>query len=78
MTSLTKLGFRRQRTSLREIFGPPGPPPKRLKAVSPDVDFPVHDERTPQAQNFSHMWIDEFRNIGNIQNPLASPMESGA
>jgi hypothetical protein len=24
------------------------------------------------------MWLDHFQNMGNIHNPIGSPMESGA
>jgi hypothetical protein len=79
MNYLTKLGFRRrQQRSLRELFGPPGEPPKRPQPIKPDVDYHPEEERKPQAPNYAGMWIDHFSNMGNIHDPVGSPMESGA
>jgi hypothetical protein len=76
---LTKLGAQKHtKRTLRDLFGSPGPPHQLAKPIRPDVDYPNHDQRIEQAPNFSNMWIDEFRNIGNMKNPLGSPMESGA
>jgi hypothetical protein len=67
MKTLSELGFRKR------------PKPLQLhKPIQPDVDYPNHDERTPQATNYTQMWTDHFSNLGNIHNPVGSPMESGA
>jgi hypothetical protein len=76
---LIKLGARRPRISLRDIFGAPPPLiPKRDLPIRPDVDYPNHDERTPQGQAYTQMWLDHWDNWGNTKNPIAAPMESGA
>jgi hypothetical protein len=76
---LLKLGARRQRTSLRDLFGHPGQPkPRRDPPIKADTDYHPDAERVPQAPNFTGMWLDHFQNMGNIHNPIGSPMESGA
>lgn len=76
--TLHKLGFRRKKDPVLEFFRPPGEPKKPPLPIKADVDYPNHDERTPQAPSYAGMWLDHFRNYGNIHNPLGSPMESGA
>jgi hypothetical protein len=69
---LTKLGFQpRKKTPTQRFFEAR----QRQDAVKPDVDYPNHDERTPQAQNYTQMWLDHWDNWGNVKNPVASPME---
>jgi len=78
-TYLLKLGFRRPpKRTLAELFRPTSSAPKPQLPIRPDTDYPQYDQRTEQAPAFSAMWIDHFRNYGNIHNPLGSPMESGA
>lgn len=80
MTSLQKLGFRRKnRQSFVGIFGVRNPQiTRRDPPIKPDVDCHHDAERAPQAPNFTGMWLDHFQNMGNIHNPIGSPMESGA
>lgn len=74
---LIKLGAKRRKRPLQELFGPPvAQPQSPLRPIKPDVDYHPEAERTPQAPNFAGMWIDHYSNIGNTQNPLASPLES--
>ncbi len=49
----------------------------RLKPdpIKPDVDYPRHDERTPQAGSFAGMWLDHWSHWGDVKNPVGSPME---
>ena len=72
---LTKLGFRKQKSSILEFFRPPAHPKKPDPPIKPDVDYPNHDERTPQAQNYTQMWLNHWDNWGNVKNPVATPME---
>jgi hypothetical protein len=79
--NLTKFGFRQRKKTMAEVFRLKAPRSQRHTPdppIKPDVDYHPEEERKPQAPNFTGMWQDEFRNIGNIRNPLASPMESGA
>jgi hypothetical protein len=76
--NLKKLGFRRKKKSITDFFRPPSEPLPLPKAIKPDVDYPNHDERTPQAPAYAQMWNDHFNNMGNVKNPLGSPLESGA
>ncbi len=80
MKTLSQLGFRRKRhAQLRDLFGMQiGAEPKKHPPIQPDTDYHPDAERESQAPSFAGMWIDEFSNIGNVKNPLASPMESGA
>jgi hypothetical protein len=75
MKSLLKLGFRRPtKTPTQQLFEA-----RKLQApMKPDVNWHPDAERQPQAPHFTGMWLDEWANIGNIKNPLASPMESGS
>jgi hypothetical protein len=67
MKTLTELGFRKR------------PKPLQLnKPIQPDVDYPMHDARTPQATNYTQLWLDHWSHYGDIKNPIGSPMESGA
>jgi len=61
-TSLKALGFRR----------------RKQEPIKPDVDYPNHDERVPQAPNFTGMWLDHWSHWGDVKNPVGTPMESGA
>jgi hypothetical protein len=73
---LIKLGIRRPRKSVRDLFGPPQlQRTKREPPIKPDVDYPNHDERTPQGQAYTQMWLDHWDNYGNTKNPIGSPME---
>ncbi|MBK6766491.1 MAG: hypothetical protein IPG71_09305 [bacterium] len=49
---------------------------RKREPIKPDVDYYPDAEREPQAPNFAGMWIDHFNNLGNIREPLGSPMES--
>lgn len=72
--TLRQLGFQpKKRTPTQKFFDA-----RRGKdAVKPDIDWHPDAERRPQMQAFINMWHDEWSNIGNIKNPLGSPMESG-
>jgi hypothetical protein len=73
--ALLKLGFRsKKKTPIQQFFDAR----KRHAAVKPDVDYPNHDERTPQAPRFTGMWLDHWSHWGDVKNPVGSPMESGA
>jgi hypothetical protein len=78
MTSLIKLGFRRPpKRSLRDLFYPPQPlESKPHHPIKPDIDYHPEAEREPRAPNYTQMWTDHFGNMGNVHNPLGSPMES--
>jgi len=77
--NLLKLGFRRQpKRTLKELFRPTSPAPKPPLPIRPDVDYPQHDERTPQAPAYTQMWLDHWSRWGDTKNPIGSPMESGA
>jgi hypothetical protein len=56
-TQLRNLGFRpKQKTPTQQFFDAR----RRQDAVKPDVDYPNHDERTPQAPSFAGMWLDHW------------------
>lgn len=71
-TTLKKLGFKpKQKTPVQRFFDA-----NRGKSpVRPDVDYPNHDERTPQASSFAGMWLDHWSHWGDVKNPVGSPME---
>lgn len=73
LTPLTKLGFQaKQKTRVQRFFEAHRQKPKPIK---PDVDYPRHDERTPQASSFAGMWLDHWSHWGDVKNPVGSPME---
>jgi len=76
--TLKQLGFKRRQEPFQKYFLPTRSIENKRKSIKPDVDYPIHDERVPQAPNFAGMWIDHFSNLGNIRNPVGSPLESGA
>ena len=71
-TTLMKLGFRpKQKSPVQRFFEAH----KDRIPMKPDVDCHPEAERTPQAPHYTQMWLDHFSNIGNIHNPIGSPME---
>lgn len=73
---LLKLGKQQKQTSITKYLKS-----LRVRKLDPsetklDVDFPLNDVREPQAPNYAGMWIDHFKNFGNIKEPLGNPMES--
>jgi hypothetical protein len=73
---LIKLGARRQKPDPAiAFFSLPAQTKKLRTPIKPDVDYHPDAEREPQAPSYAGMWIDHFANIGNIKNPLGSPME---
>ena len=76
---LIKLGARiRKPDRAFALFSTPAQTKKPKAPIKPDTDHHPNAEREPQAPHFAGMWIDHFANIGNIRNPVGSPMESGA
>jgi hypothetical protein len=70
--TLKQLGFHRKpKTPTQRAFDAR----KDRFAIKSETDYHPEAERAPQAPSYAGMWIDEFSNIGNIKNPLASPME---
>jgi hypothetical protein len=77
--NLIKLGFRRRpKRTLAELFRPTSPGPKTQLPIRPDVNYPNHDQRTPQAPAYTQMWLDHWSHWGDVKNPVGEPMESGA
>ncbi|MCB9367557.1 MAG: hypothetical protein H6507_00375 [Calditrichaeota bacterium] len=76
--TLKQLGFRRKSDSIQHFFLPHRPIENNRKTIKPDVDYPIHDERVPQAPNFTGMWLDHWSHWGDVKNPVGSPLESGA